>query len=150
MLRCKLRIALLETSTNAQIRKQMLKFNITRNVTAQKKSFWKGKQWTFDNILKPKPQRQIQETPSFINTKLNTCLKSKWTLKQVFVQTSATKKGRRGPSSIHGSLVCTVEQGRDRIRNVLLWPCFEKVFYCYEVLQLHTWTFPTFICCLIF
>lgn len=38
MLRYTLKIALLETSMNAQIGKQMLKFNVTRNVTTQKKA----------------------------------------------------------------------------------------------------------------
>lgn len=38
MLRHKLSIALLETTINAQIRRQMLKFNIAKNTTTEKKA----------------------------------------------------------------------------------------------------------------
>lgn len=69
-----------------------------------------------------------------MNTKHHTCLKPKWTLKQVFVQISAKKKGR-GPSSIYWSLICAVEQKRVRISTVLFWPCFEKLFYYFFILN---------------
>lgn len=74
MLRHKLRIALLETSINAQIRKQMLKFNIARNITTKKKASEKKSSEHLTILLSKKHKGRYKKL-LLINTKFNTCLK---------------------------------------------------------------------------
>lgn len=74
MLRHKLRIALLETSINAQIRKQMLKFNIARNTITKKKASERKSSEHLTIFLSKKHKGRYKKLP-LINTKFNTCLK---------------------------------------------------------------------------